>query len=106
MQRAKAFLWHCSRRLLCRVFREALSASLLFGFAPPEAAATTWNVPSEKPTIQEGLNAAVTGDTVLVAPGQYSAEIIFWPDRNGITLLGAGAASTIVEGNGSLAVFY
>ncbi|MAE71501.1 MAG: hypothetical protein CME06_13670 [Gemmatimonadetes bacterium] len=38
------------------------------------AHATTIRVPGDEPTIQAGLNAAGEGDTVLVAPGTYTAE--------------------------------
>ena len=34
------------------------------------------NVPSDYSTIQEGINAATTGDTVLVVEGEYFENII------------------------------
>jgi hypothetical protein len=49
-----------------------LVVSLLAG-----AQATIINVPAEQATIQAGINAAGTGDTVLVAPGYYLENICF-----------------------------
>jgi len=60
--------------------------------------ATTIHVPGDYPTIQQGLNAAQLGDTVLVAPGTYT-ENINWPSRDGIVLTSeSGADTTIIDG--------
>lgn len=64
------------------------------------------NVPADQPTIQQGLNVATEGDTVLVAPSTYY-ENLFWPATNGITLLSeTGAENTIIDGSNSSAVIY
>lgn len=56
-------------------------------------------VPSQYPTIQQGLNAAQYGDTVLVALGTYSENII-WPTQDGIFLTSeSGAQVTAINGN-------
>lgn len=45
-------------------------------FAPP-AHATIINIPADYGTIQEGIDASVNGDTVLVAEGTYYENIIY-----------------------------
>lgn len=64
----------------------------------------TLTVPDDFAAIQDALNAAQTGDTVLVRPGLYD-ERLLWPDVSGVSLISAGDSSnTIVDagGNGSV----
>ena len=62
---------------------------------------TTRNVPSQYSTIQAALNAAQSGDTVLVQPGTYKENIV-WPEVNGILLAGCSNEDTsIIDGNHS-----
>jgi hypothetical protein len=56
-------------------------------------------------TIQSGINAAVNGDTVLVAPGTYYEQLNF--NGKGITLTSSGGASnTIIDGSGTGTVVF
>lgn len=61
-------------------------------------AANVIHVPGDQPTIQGGLNAAVQGDTILVAAGIY-VENITWPPINGINLIGSGEDNCIIDGD-------
>ena len=62
--------------------------------------AATINVPAQQPTIQDGINAAVNGDTVLVAPGTYKENINFMGKAITVTSSGGSKVTTI---NGGLA---
>ena len=71
-------------------------------FATAALAQTTINVgPGQSyTTIQSAINAASSGDTILVAPGTYKENIDF--SGKNITLISSGgAASTIIDGDGT-----
>jgi hypothetical protein len=71
--------------------------------------AVTIHVPGDQPTIQAGLDASQTGDTVLVAAGTYTGagntEIDFG-GRDVVLLSAGGPDSTIIDGQGGARGFY
>lgn len=73
-----------------------LTLVVLFVFCSVAFSHTLY-VPSHYPTIQDGINATMNGDIVLVAPGTYEENIRFFGKR--ITLKSTdGAESTVIDG--------
>jgi parallel beta-helix repeat protein len=62
------------------------------------AAASTINVPKDQPTVQAGINAANTGDTVLVAPGTYYENIDFKGKAITVAASGSDPSLTTIDG--------
>lgn len=63
-------------------------ATVLMFLSPLDAA--TINVPADQSTIQAGIDAATSGDTVLVAPGTYVENPDF--NQKAIALISSGGA--------------
>ena len=51
--------------------RHALLVVVITASLPQPGAARTWRVPGDVPTIQAGIDSALVGDDVLIAPGTY-----------------------------------
>ncbi|MFZ1683991.1 MAG: hypothetical protein WAU88_07640 [Candidatus Zixiibacteriota bacterium] len=72
----------------------AICLTILLGVS--SGFSTTIQVPSNQTTIQAGINAAVNGDTVLVAPGIYSENVRYLGKRVVVKSV-AGAAGTTIQ---------
>lgn len=79
-------------------------ASVIFVIVP--VSADVIRVPADAPTIQEAIDVAVDGDTVLVAPGTYVENIDFIGKAITVTS-DSGPEVTIIDGNaaGSVVTF-
>ncbi|MEM9065834.1 MAG: hypothetical protein AAGB51_10140 [Planctomycetota bacterium] len=76
--------------------RAAVIAIFLMGLMT-RAAAAVISVPGDFPTIQEAIDAASSGDEIVVAPGVYT-ELVDLSSSSGVTLRSSGgAAVTTIE---------
>jgi hypothetical protein len=63
----------------------------------PAASAVIINIPADYPTIQEGIDAAQNGDTVLVASGEYEENPVI-EDKNILLTSAEGPEVTTIRG--------
>jgi hypothetical protein len=77
--------------------RAALLAALVSLLAVTAPAATI-HVPADQPTIQQAINAANSGDLVVVSPGTYIELIDYHGKAISIQSIG-GPEQTIIDGN-------
>jgi hypothetical protein len=76
----------------------AAFAAVFFLFViVPAASAATIKVPSEYKTIQAAIDRAEPGDTIQVAPGNYTGDLTL---KENMVLQGAGAKTTTITGTG------
>ena len=66
---------------------------------PGRSDAATVHVPADAPSIQQAINVAVDGDTVVVSPGVYF-ELINFSGKAVTVTSEAGPASTTIDGRG------
>ena len=74
----------------------ALVGMLTLTFDVHQAEARTIVVPDDYPMIQQAVNAAVNGDTILVRAGTYSEDIVI--NSKSISLIGENASNTTIKG--------
>lgn len=71
----------------------------LTSFAPrgvTRASSNVIRVPVDYETIQDAINAAYPGDTIMVAPGTYYEHVII---NKSLSLVGENKETTIIDGN-------
>jgi len=77
--------------------RTRMAICAVFAMSITNAFPNTIRVPQDQPTIQQGIDAAQSGDTVLVSPGTYLENINFFGKAITVKSLG-GSAVTVIDG--------
>lgn len=78
--------------------RNLMTSTILVAALAIPASATIIHVPGDYATIQAGINAASSGDTVQVAPGTYYENVQM---AEGVNLIGISMVNTIIDGGGA-----
>lgn len=82
------------------LFRKSISLAFFPGIILSQGLlnAAELSVPSPFKTINEALSQAQPGDVITVDPGTYQENVIL---KSGVTLKGAGADKSIIDGGGN-----
>lgn len=78
------------------LYRPAVIFALMI-FIPNLLAAAIINVPGDSATIQSAVDAAVPGDTIMIASGNYYENVIIYKK---LTMIGASTLGTRINGSG------
>lgn len=70
---------------------------MIFFLIPVSSFSATIKIPSDYPAVQQGIDMAINGDTILVDPGTYMENINF--KGKAITVMSSGGAGvTVIDG--------
>ena len=75
-----------------------LVGMLTFAVSIPQTNAKIIIVPDNYPTIQQAVDAAESGDTILVRAGTYDEDVVI--NGKSISLIGESASNTTIRGLG------
>ena len=78
------------------IYKQVVGLTALLALFALPAAATTRNVPSQYSTVQAAINAAASGDTILIAAGTYTGPFTVASSKTKITIQGASSTGTIL----------
>lgn len=84
-----------SSRTTTSVWLCLVLVAALLPFAPAPARAATLQVPGDHGTIQSAVDAAASGDTIIIEAGTYT-ENVDLPSKD-LTIVGAGVDQTVIE---------
>ena len=90
------------KKIFSILFALVLVVSLGLATAAPVLAGTIIHVPGDYPTIQAAINASVSGDTIMVAAGEYDAFLV--QGKENISIISAEGATVTTANNFSIEV--